>query len=68
MKVFEYHDLPFCPDPGDIVYIDKRIETTNGNIVSLHHKAIDLVMQSEYGKRFWYLPTALDDIPDEMRR
>ena len=68
MKVFEYHDLPFYPDTGDIVYIDKRIETTNGNIVSLHHKAIDLVMQSEYGKRFWYLPTALDDIPDETRR
>ena len=68
MKVFEYHDLPFCPDTGDIVYVDQRVETTNGNIVSLHHKAIDLVMQSEYGKRFWYLPTALDDIPDEMRR
>ncbi len=68
MIVFEYHDLPFCPDTDDIVYVDQRVETTNGNIVSLHRKAIDLVMQSEYGKRFWYLPTALDDIPDEMRR
>ena len=68
MKVFEYHDLPFYPDTGDIVYVDQRVETTNGNIVSLHRKAIDLVMQSEYAKRFWYLPTALDDIPDEMRR
>lgn len=68
MIVFEYHDLPFYPDTGDIVYVDQRVETTNGKIVSLHRKAIDLVMQSEYAKRFWYLPTALDDIPDEMRR
>lgn len=36
MKVFEYHDLPFYPDTGDIVYVDERIETTNGNIVALH--------------------------------
>lgn len=68
MKVFEYRNLTFCPDPGDIVYVDNRAKSANGKIVALHWQTLDHVIQSEYRKRFWYLPMALEAIPIEIRQ
>lgn len=68
MKVFEYHDLPFYPDTGDIVYVDERKKSANGGIVAQQWRTILQTMQCELGKRFWYLPRALEAIPAEVRQ
>lgn len=68
MIVFEYHDLPFCPDTGDIVYVDERKKSANGGIVAQQWRTILQTMQCELGKRFWYLPRALEAIPAEVRQ
>lgn len=68
MIVFEYHDLPFYPDTGDIVYVDERKKSANGDIVAQQWRTILQTMQCELGKRFWYLPRALEAIPAEVRQ
>jgi len=68
MIVFEYHDLPFYPDTGDIVYVDERKKSANGGIVAQQWRTILQTMQFELGKRFWYLPRALEAIPAEVRQ
>ncbi|MBR1727631.1 MAG: hypothetical protein IJ724_13510 [Muribaculaceae bacterium] len=68
MIVFEYHDLPFYPDTGDIVYVDQRKKSANGGIVAQQWRTILQTMQCELGKQFWYLPRALEAIPAEVRQ
>lgn len=61
-------DLPFEPNPDELIYIEGRPNVAINRVLRLHWRELDEQFTADYGLRFWYLPLAHQRVNNDQLR